>query len=139
MTKKQQQHQQQQQQPQPLTADDSRALLDSLVAEKDLQKNVFDLAHDLGFLIFHVYDSRLACAGYVDPGFPDAILVKAGRIIAAELKKETGKVSLNQAQWLTELAWLGRVETYVFRPHDWSSGHIEEILRGRDMASCRGA
>lgn len=108
---------------------DSRALLDGQVGESALQKAVVDLAHTLGYLCHHVYDSRLASAN-VDKGFPDWIFCKAGRVLAVELKKEDGKVSAAQSHWLLELSWLGRVETYVWRPRDLSSGKIERVLLG---------
>lgn len=109
----------------------SRKVLDELVSESQLQKNVFSLAHALGFLVFHTYDSLLGSKA-IDPGFPDAILAKDGRVLAIEFKTERGKLSLKQSEWLYSLAARGQVETYCWRPRDWSSGEIERVLIGRD-------
>ncbi len=59
-------------------------------------------------------------------GFPDRILVR-DRLLAVELKTETGKVSDAQAEWLDGLA-AANVETYLWRP-----GDLDEI--GRILAS----
>lgn len=117
---------------------DPRQLLDSAVEERDLQKNVFELAHDLNYLVFHTYDSVLGSKA-IDAGFPDAILVKAGRVLAIEFKREDGKVSTAQSHWLLELSWLGRVETYVWRPRHWSSGEVERVLLGLEYGGQRSA
>lgn len=112
-----------------------RAILDGQVSESQLQRDVLKEAHLRGWLCFHVYDSRLASAGYVDAGFPDAILVRAGRVLACEFKTMRGKVSQAQSRWLLELAYLGRVECYIWRPDDLSSGEIERVLAGAPKTS----
>lgn len=110
---------------------DSRQVLDQQVSESQLQKNVFSLAHALGFHVFHTYDSVLGSKA-IDPGFPDAILAKDGRVLAIEFKTERGKLSIAQGAWLYNLSARGQVETYCWRPRDWSSGEIERVLIGRD-------
>ena len=35
-----------------------------------------------------------------------------------------------QATWLAHLGASGKVEWYIFRPRDWSSGRIEAVLMG---------
>lgn len=109
----------------------SRQALDEMVRESQLQKDVFSLAHALGFHVFHTYDSVLGSKA-IDPGFPDAILAKDGRVLAIEFKTERGKLSLKQSEWLYSLSARGQVETYCWRPRDWSSGEIERVLIGRD-------
>lgn len=108
-----------------------RQLLDQQAAERELQLAVVQLAQLLGYRCHHVYDSRLASAK-VDPGFPDWIFAKDGRVLAVELKTERGKVSARQADWLYHLAALGHIETFIWRPRHWSSGEIERVLRGGD-------
>lgn len=114
------------------TPTDSRAFLDSQVAEKDLQKAVVTLAKRLGFKCHHVYDSRLASAN-VDKGFPDWVFAKDGRVLFVELKTVRGKLSSAQADWLYELSARNRVECYVWRTKDWTSGRIEQVLTGVAM------
>jgi hypothetical protein len=59
-----------------------------------------------------------------DKGFPDLVLAKQRRVIFAELKSATGKLSQDQEDWMTELESPvgGSHETYVWRPDD-----IDEI------------
>jgi hypothetical protein len=96
------------------------------MTERELQDAVVELAGYLGFLTFHPYDSRRSA-----PGWPDLVIVGHGRCIVAELKRERGRVSAMQQQWLDELALAG-VATYVWRPWHWHSGEIENVLRVGD-------
>ena len=108
----------------------SRRVLDQQVSESQLQRDVLEMAKKLGWLAYHVYDSRMSGP---DKGFPDIILAKregAARVLAIELKTERGRVSTAQWAWLAAL--MGPLECYVWRPRDWSSGEIEAILAGRD-------
>lgn len=98
--------------------------------EKEFQANVVELAQTCGWRIHHDRgDYRECIAG--DPGFPDLVLARGGRIVFAELKAEKGKLSDFQVEWLTELAgeWGsnqgayiggqgGRLEVAVWRPSD---------------------
>jgi len=75
--------------------------------EKDFTDNVVQLAKTLGWRVAHFRPAqtkqgwRTAMQG--DKGFPDLVLAKAGRVIFAELKSATGKVSKEQQEWLDEL------------------------------------
>lgn len=84
------------------------------LTEKEFQSQVVTLARILGWLVYHPYDSRRS-----EPGFPDLTMVRAGRLIFAELKSETGKVTLAQKDWANELA-LSDAEYYLWRPADWN-------------------
>ncbi len=110
---------------------DSRAMLDGTVDEKDLQLAAIQFAHLHGWLCYHVFDSRMASTKHVDKGFPDWILAKEGRVLALEFKTERGKLTLAQCEWIYQLSAEGRIECFIFRPHDWSSGHIEAVLLGQ--------
>lgn len=59
-------------------------------------------------------------------GFPDLILVRPPRAIAAELKSERGRLTRAQANWLELLGEAG-LETYVWRPGDLQA--MAETLR----------
>ncbi len=95
------------------------------MTEKQLQQAVMDLARLLGWRVFHTFISVRSA-----PGFPDIVGIRAsdGRLFACELKSARGKLTPAQEAWLADFRATG-AETYVFRPEDWHSGRIEEILR----------
>lgn len=94
------------------------------MTERQLQDAVITLAGYLGYLVFHPYDSRRST-----PGWPDLVIVGHGRCIVAELKRERGRVSAAQQQWLDALA-LADIAVHIWRPWHWHSGEIERVLRG---------
>ena len=74
-------------------------------------------------MVFHDHDSR-----YSPAGFPDLVLIKtaspdAGRLIFAELKSSSGKVSVAQELWLDMFSEGGQ-ETYLWRPSD-----VEQVVQ----------
>ena len=92
------------------------------VSEQELQKAIVAYAKLQRWLVYHTYDSRRS-----NPGFPDLVLVKNGRVIFAELKSQRGRLRAEQALWLAELRKTG-LEAYVWFPLDWMEGTIEKIL-----------
>jgi hypothetical protein len=106
-------------------------------SESAFLAQVLELAKLLGWKSFHVRPGMNRRGHWSTPiqgdgvGFPDLVLARyrekdearAGRIIAAELKSEDGKESLEQEAWLTLLEWCG-VESYLWRPSD-----LPEIAR----------
>jgi len=52
-------------------------------------------------------------------GFPDLVLVRAGRLIAAELKSEAGRLRPEQEAWLRALRDVPAIQTAVWRPSQW--------------------
>jgi hypothetical protein len=76
-----------------------------------------------GWLTYHTFDSRRSASG-----FPDLILCRGARLVAAELKGPTGRVTREQAMWLDALDAAG-VECFVWRPSDWPE--IEAVLARR--------
>lgn len=50
-----------------------------------------------------------------DPGLPDLVLARAGVVLLAELKSDTGTVTDDQAKWLEQAGPQGR----LWRPRDW--------------------
>lgn len=109
---------------------DARRVMDLLMTEKALQDNVIALAKTLGLLVYHPYDSRKS-----EPGFPDLTIVGKRRVLFVELKRQTGKLTKEQQAWreaierTADKPWAPHVY-YLWRPHDWSSGEIENVLRG---------
>lgn len=96
--------------------------------EKALQEAVLGLADLLGYAAYHTFDSRRS-----SPGFPDVVLAGRDRIIFAELKSHTGRITKAQERWLRLLADSGG-EVYLWRPRDWLNGSIETILRVGDVS-----
>lgn len=102
----------------------NQAQLAKHMSERDLQESVLLMAATLGWMSFHPYDSRRST-----PGFPDLTLVHLEHgLLFVELKSEIGQLTRQQRIWRQYLqTW---AEFCVWRPADWHSGHIEQILRG---------
>lgn len=105
------------------------------MTEQELQVAVIECARLLGWRVAHFRPAetakgwRTAVEGD-GKGFPDLVLVRGRRLIFAELKAETGRLSADQVAWLAALQDTRRVEVAVWLPRDWMSGLIEETLRG---------
>ncbi|WP_309080292.1 VRR-NUC domain-containing protein [Zhihengliuella sp.] len=97
-------------------------------SEEKFQQEVLALAKATGWgLRYHTHDSRRSAAG-----FPDLVLVDPvrGRVLFRELKREKGKLTPDQVQWVTGLRAAG-VDAGTWRPSDWVSGRIAEELTRR--------
>ncbi|MGW9825080.1 VRR-NUC domain-containing protein [Brevibacterium pityocampae] len=94
------------------------------MSEKQFQEHVIALAHRLGWLVYHPFDSRRSA-----PGFPDLVLVRE-RTLFRELKSATGVLSPPQRTWLAALRTSG-ADADVWKPEHLMSGVIERELRGR--------
>lgn len=99
-----------------------RAALKRAIPERDFQAQVLDIARLFGWRLYHALDSRGS-----EPGFPDCVLVKDGRLIFAELKTELGAVEPDQQAWLDDLGQVKGVEVHLWRPRDLDA--IETTLR----------
>jgi hypothetical protein len=95
-----------------------------VMTERELQAQVVDLAHMLGYLVYHTHDSRRS-----EPGFPDLVMVheRSGALIFAELKSSTGRVTAAQDRWLRALAFRGRA--FVWRPEHLRDQSIVHALQ----------
>jgi VRR-NUC domain-containing protein len=108
------------------------------MSEAELQDAVIDLAHLLGWQVAHFRPARTD-RGWRTPvaadgaGFPDCVLVR-DRVVYAELKSSKGALSVAQRRWLDSLDRAG-AEVYIWRPADWTSGAIEQVLRPQRQAS----
>lgn len=102
--------------------DEERALRE--VTEKAFQSRVVELARLYGWRVAHFHDSRRQVkpgvfVGDKDAaGFPDLVLVRPPDLLVLELKRETGKTTEAQDEWLSSLVACG-VEARVVRPSDW--------------------
>jgi VRR-NUC domain len=92
--------------------------------EPDFQQMIIDRARFLGWRVHHDRRDDLGIGG--DPGFPDLVLARQGRVIFAELKTARGKVSQQQTEWIGALNGIA-VGVYVWRPADWPI--IQEMLK----------
>lgn len=90
--------------------------------EQAWQKQVEKLARMFHWRHYHTWLSLHSAAG-----FPDLILVKPPRLIAAELKRDGEQPTADQRAWLADLAACG-VECYVWRPRDAQT--VADILQG---------
>lgn len=52
-----------------------------------------------------------------DRGFPDYVALRDGRLLFAEIKSETGRLSRDQERWRDELRLAG-AEWHLWRPDD---------------------
>lgn len=106
--------------------------------EKELQKAVVDHAHRMGWRVAHFRTSRTQSGGWATAvsadgkGFPDLVLVRAGRLLFIELKRKGGRLSEEQRKWLTALEVVSMhnalVEMEIWDPSDWDSNHIADVL-----------
>lgn len=103
------------------------------ITEAALQQHITALAEALEWRSYHAPDNRPVTARsgrrYVQnirAGFPDLILTRGPRLIAAELKRQTGRATTDQHAWLEALAVVPGVEAYLWRPSDLP--HIREVL-----------
>jgi Holliday junction resolvase len=79
------------------------------VTEKELQSTVIEAMEWKGWRVYHTYDSRRS-----QPGFPDVVAVRGGRLMFVEFKSEKGKVKREQVDWLDALVKTS--EVYLVRP-----------------------
>lgn len=94
---------------------------------REFQPAVIELAERLGWRIYHVSNVKRHLRSKTSLGFPDLVMVRPPRILFAELKSETGKLTEQQEYWLRDLKDC-HLEVYVWRPEDWPET-IQNILR----------
>jgi len=89
-----------------------------------LQERVRQLCLLHRWRYYHTHRSQHSPAG-----FPDTCAVRGDRLLFAELKRERGKTSPAQDEWLADLRRIVGVSVYLWRPSDLLSGRIEAVLR----------
>ena len=94
-----------------MEAADFRRMVDKKLTEKEWQAHVIETATLFGWRCYHTFDSRRSA-----DGFPDLVMVRE-RVVWAELKRETGKLTVAQWDWITALEAAGQ-EVYVWKPSD---------------------
>jgi VRR-NUC domain len=83
-------------------------------SERQLQTAVIELARTLRWKDFHPWTSI-----HSPKGFPDLVLCKPPRLVLAELKRDDGRVTRAQREWLNALASCRSIEVCEWRPSDW--------------------
>ncbi len=100
------------------------------ITEKQFQAWVRKAALTAGWRYYHTWNSFRSPSG-----FPDCVMVhaKKRKLIFAELKSETGKVSEQQWEWLLDIQEMRpadkSVDVYVWRPSDMDK--IWDLLKGQ--------
>jgi hypothetical protein len=108
-----------------------RAQLAAAITERGLQDYVVTAAQLLGWRVHHCRpgmdrSGRWSTPVQGDPGWPDLVLCRE-RLVVAELKREHGRVTAEQAAWIAAFRAAG-VEAHVWRPSDLP--RIERLLQG---------
>tara|TARA_R100000656_G_scaffold3761_1_gene5301 strand:- start:134 stop:469 length:336 start_codon:yes stop_codon:yes gene_type:complete len=104
---------------------------DEALTEAQFQESVIEMATDIyGWEVFHDGDSRRSNAG-----FPDLVLVKDGKLIFAELKREKESYpSEKQKLWLAKLGQVmqssDNVLAVLWRP----SSNWQKVLSGEEWS-----
>lgn len=98
------------------------------MSEDDWQTRVMEYAFRLGWRVAHVHRAKTTRGRWVtpvsgSPGLPDLILSRAGVVLLAELKTETGSYEPGQAEWIAAAGGHG----FCWRPSDWPE--VQEVLR----------
>lgn len=106
-----------------MTTTQYRQVIADEMPEDTLQARVEELAVELGWLIYHTYDSRRSRAG-----FPDVVMIRGNRIMWRELKAAKGEVSEEQRTWIEALT-KARADVGVWRPAHLLDGTILAELR----------
>ena len=101
---------------------------DEALTEAQFQAQVIKMATDIyGWEVFHDGDSRRSNAG-----FPDLVLVKDGKLIFAELKKEKESYpSKDQRKWLAKLGQVMKSSDNVLAVLWRPSSNWQEVLSGK--------
>ena len=94
--------------------------------ERDFQRAVIDLARLTGWRVHHTRPALTRRGRWLTPiqgdaGFPDLVLVRAGRVIFAELKRNGARPTPAQREWLEALQACAGVECYLWTPDDWEA------------------
>lgn len=120
--------------PRPLQPGDLEPYRTDLVSERELQDWIVASARLLGWRVAHFRPAWTqrgwrTAGSYDAQGWPDLVLVRE-RVVFAEVKTDRGRLRPEQEGWLGSLRHAG-AEVYVWRPEDWTSGEVEDVLRRR--------
>ncbi len=94
---------------------------DKMMTEKQLREGIRELCRIYGWKFHFTW-----LAIHSPKGFPDLVLRKPPRIVFAELKREKGKLTPSQIEWIEDLKASGQ-EIYIWYPHDLPQ-NISKVL-----------
>lgn len=92
------------------------------MSERDLDTAIRSLASGLGLRRYHVMNSQKS-----EPGWPDLVLVGKRGVLFRELKRQSGKPTKAQQEWLAALTEAG-MDAGLWRPSCLLSGQITREL-----------
>ena len=98
------------------------------MTETQLQTAIIHFAELSGWRIYHVTNVHKKLRSHTSVGFPDLHMVRGRRIVYAELKDATKDTSVAQDAWEMVIQRTD-AEYYLWRPADWMSGRVDEILK----------
>ena len=90
------------------------AVLAAAMTERQLQDGIIDAATQRGWLCYHTHQSVNS-----EAGFPDLVMVRSGRLLVWELKKQGESPTVAQQRWLDEFAGCAGLDVRVVRPADY--------------------
>ena len=94
----------------------------ALMSEAEVERQVRQIARELGLLVYHTHDSRRSHSGW-----PDWVLSGRCGVIFRELKRQDGKPTKAQQAWLDALTTAG-MDAGVYRPSDLLTGRLAAEL-----------
>lgn len=97
--------------------------------EKVFQEQVVQLARHCGWLVYHTYDARRS-----EKGFPDLVMVRGARVVVAELKSASGRVTPEQMRWIEAFKRIPHIQTFVWRPGDWDEVEATLVPSREELA-----
>lgn len=104
-----------------------------VMSEDDLLRAVVDLAALHRCRLHHQRPARTAggrwrSAVVGDPGWPDLVIAGPAGTLIRELKRQVGRTSPDQVEWI-RLLRAGGLDVDVWRPSDLRSGRIPAEIR----------
>jgi hypothetical protein len=108
------------------------------VTEREFQREIIRYARSRGWLVAHFGNTvKYVRRGSIykvipDPdaaGFLDLTMVRGGRLVFAEIKGKTGRVTEKQQGWVDALSHRDlNVEVYVWKWADGLLEHVQSVL-----------
>lgn len=95
--------------------------------ESDFQRRVIDTARRNGWLVYHPLPAMNRRGRYTtpmvgDPGFPDLVIARPGRVMFRELKVDGRYPAPAQRIWLRALP-----DARVWRPRDFETDVLADL------------
>lgn len=95
------------------------------LTEHDLQKNIIALAKQCGWKVAWTWNSM-----HSPKGWPDLVCCRNGKLVIIECKREKGRVTDEQQDWLDTLREVpGVIFAGVVRPSNWYAAELDGVLR----------